>query len=136
MKYLFKIILVAFIIHAQVPLFYIFREKIFYISSGYLGLSGAILYFFVYTFWAYVVVVFLYGKFCRKPRDYSQRLVFSYLFGIICYLGMRIPHMMDNDFWVNFSIWQILGVISSSTLLVVLWEKIYPKIATQQTYVK
>lgn len=136
MKLLWKSVLVAFIIHAQVPLFYIFREKIFNISSGYLGLSGAILYFFVYTFWVYVLVVFLYGKFCRKPRDYSQRLLFSYFFGLVCYLGMRIPDVMDNDFWVNFSIWQILGVISSSTLLVVLWEKIYPKIGSQQMYVK
>jgi hypothetical protein len=132
MKLLWKSILIALILHIVVDVLVISYYLIFDQVSdfGYYGVLGGAVYVFIFSFWAYVLAGLIYGLYCKKQRSLWQRLAVSGTLVFLLYLGMRIPDLLDDDFWTNFSLWHLALIAIEWGLLLILWEKIYPKIGS------
>jgi uncharacterized membrane protein len=132
MKLLWKSVLIAFVLHILLDVLVISYHLIFNNGSdfGYYGVLGGAVYVFIFSFWAYVLIVLIYGLYCKKQRSLWQRLAVSGTLVFLLYIGMRIPDMLDDDFWTNFSLWHLVLIAMGCGLLIILWEKIYPKIGS------
>ena len=96
-------------------------------DPGYFGYLGGMVFGLMVAYWAYILVVLIYGLYCKKQRSLWQRLAVSGILVFLLYLGMRIPDLLDDDFWTNFSLWHLVLIAMGWGLLLILWEKIYPK---------
>jgi small-conductance mechanosensitive channel len=138
MKLFWKSVLIAFILYILIDIIYLCYALFFdsQTDPGYFGYLGGMVFGLMVAYWAYVLVVLIYGLYCKKQRSLSQRLSMSGILISLLYIGNRIPDILDDDFWTNFSLWHLALIAIEWGLLLILWEKIYPKIGSQKIYTK
>ena len=129
MKLFWKSVLIAFILYIFIYIMYLCYALFFdsQTDPGYFGYLGGMVFGLMVAYWAYILVVLIYGLYCKKQRSLWQRLAVSGILVFLLYLGMRIPDLLDDDFWTNFSLWHLVLIAMGWGLLLILWEKIYPK---------
>jgi uncharacterized membrane-anchored protein len=71
-------------------------------DTGYYGLVGGLIFYFLVAFWAYLLLSYVYLYATRNDRSRKVKYFKATVVITTGYLFSRIPDMIDNDFISDF----------------------------------
>ncbi|NQZ78125.1 MAG: hypothetical protein HRT61_18770 [Ekhidna sp.] len=104
MRFFFKVLVLSIlmlVIHLAISLAiaYVIGDD----YGGYYGLMGGIIYYFAFGYWGYFVLSSIYCFATKNVVKRESKYLTSLIVCIIGYFFSRIPDLIDDDFFNNFS---------------------------------